>query len=405
VSRRAVVHRVLWSALALAVAVAGWAAVGDPGGEWGTVRRGELVSEVEVTGILEAVQADFLGTPPVPRQWDFKIELMAAEGETVEQGQPVLAFDASELRRRLQEAQASHEQAVKQLEKREIDFRLLRNEATLALTEAEGRARVAALKVDVPGELIAARELAAVKLDLRLAHQEVTYQRERLAALADQEGAELTALRQKRDREAGRIVELEQAIAMMRVLAPRRGPVIVIADWEGKKKKIGDSAWRGESLLQIPDLSAMKAQGEVDEAEAGRLRPGQRVVLILDAFPDDELSGRIVQVKSTVQRRSPDDPAKVVGIEIALDETDSTKVRPGMRFRGTVEVDRNEVVVLAPALAVFPTAGGAVAWRRGFLGPERVAVRLGRRDGDDVEVVEGLAAGDSISLRPLEELR
>lgn len=400
-----VLRRALWTALAVAGGVAAWAAVGQPAAEWRGLRRGELVHEVEVTGVLEAVDAAFLGTPPVPRQWDFKIELMATEGETVEAGQPVLAFDASELRRRLQEAQASHEQASKELEKREIDFRLQRNAAALALTEAEGRARVSALKVDVPGELIAARELETARLDLRLAEQEVAYQRERLAALAAQEEAELPALRSRRDREAGRIAELEKAIAMMRVAAPRRGPVILVADWEGKKKKVGDSAWRGEALLQIPDLSAMKAQGEVDEAEAGRLRPGQPVRLVLDAFPDDELTGKVVRVKSTVQRRSPKDPAKIVGLEIALDATDPEKVRPGMRFRGTVEVERSEPVLLAPVAAVFPAAGEVVAWRRGLLGPERVVLRLGRRDADEVEVLAGLAAGDHVSLRPLGEAR
>jgi multidrug resistance efflux pump len=397
-----VLRRLAWGLAAVVVAAGGWAAVAAPAGEWRAVRRGELVFEVEVTGVLEAVEADFIGPPPVPRQWDFKIELMATEGETVQAGQPVLGFDASELRRRLQEAQASHEQAVKELEKREIDFQLQRNAATLALTEAEGRARVASLKVDVPGELIAARELEGARLDLRLAEQEVAYQRERLAALAQQERAELAGLRQKRDREAGRIAELEQAIAMMRVLAPRSGPVILVADWEGNKKKVGDSAWRGQSLLQIPDLSAMKAQGEVDEAEAGQLRPGQPVRLVLDAFPDDELEGRVVRVKSTVQRRSPKDPAKVVGVEISLAETDPAKVRPGMRFRGTVEVERSGPALLAPAEAVFPTATGPVAWRRGLLAPERVALRLGRRDGDDVEVLAGLAPADQVSVVPLE---
>ena len=398
---RPALRRTLWCLLAVGGVAFAWRALGQTGGEWGTVRRGELVSEVEATGLLESVDADFLGPPPVPRQWDFKIELMAPEGETVEAGQPVLAFDSSELQRRLQEAQANHQQAVKQLEKREIDFRLLSNEATLALGEAEGRARVARLKVDVPGDLVAASELAQARLDLQLAEQEVAYQRDRLAAIRDQERAELTALRQKRDREAGRIAELEAAIRMMRVAAPRSGPVIHVADWEGHKKKVGDSAWRGESLLQIPDLERMKAQGEVDEAEAGRVAAGQRVRLWLDAFPDDELAGHVVTVKSTVQRRSPKDPAKVVGLEIALDEADPARVRPGMRFRGEVEVEKSEAVVLVPAAAVFATAEGPIAWRRGLLGVDPVALKLGRHDGDEVEVVAGLEPGDVVSLRNL----
>jgi multidrug resistance efflux pump len=391
-------------ALTLGALLAAWGAASGPADvEWRAVRRAPLVVDVEVTGTLEALQSSFLGPPAVPRQWDFKIELMAPEGETVQAGQPVLGFDSSDLRRRLQEAQAAHQKAVKELEKREIDFQLERNAATLELAEAEGRLRLAGLKVDVPTELVSSRDLEQARLDREGAEREVVYQGERLAALAARERAELPALRQQRDREAGRVAELEQAIAQMTVMAPRAGPVIYVSTGDGQKKKIGDSAWRGESVLQIPDLSQLQAQGEVDEAEAGRVTPGQRVGLALDAFPDDELTGRIVKVKSTVRRRSPRDPAKVVGVEILLDSVDPARARPGMRFRGRVEVERSAPVLLVPAPAVFVTAGQPVVWRRRLMGPERVEIALGRRGAGDYEVTGGLVEGDEVSLVDLGE--
>ena len=403
-ARRRAWLRVAVTAGLLAAMLAAWSlASGAGAGDWRPVRRGPLVSEVEVTGTLEALNASFLGPPPVNRQWDFKIERMATEGETVQAGQPVLAFDSSDLQRRLQEAQAALDKATKELEKREIDFLLERNAATLALAEAEGRLKVAELKVDVPAELVSSHDLETARLDLENARREMAYQGERLAALAAQERAELPALRQRRDRESGRVEELRASIAQMAIVAPRSGPVIYVADWQGNKKKVGDSAWRGESILQIPDLAGMKAQGEVDEAEAGRVAPAQAVRLTLDAFPDDELKGEVEKVKSTVQQRTPEDPAKVVGVEIALAGVDPERARPGMRFRGRVEVERTAPVLLVPAAAVHVTPAGPMVWRRRFLGPERVAVRLGRRGAADYEVLGGLEAGDEVSLIDLEE--
>ena len=403
-ARRRAWLRAAVTAVVLAAMLAAWGlASGTGAGDWRPVRRGPLVSEVEVTGTLEALNASFLGPPPVNRQWDFKIERMATEGETVEAGQPVLAFDSSDLQRRLQEAQAALDKATKELEKREIDFLLERNAATLALAEAEGRLKVAELKVDVPAELVSSHDLETARLDLENARRDMAYQGERLAALAAQERAEVPALRQRRDRERGRVEELRASIAQMAIVAPRSGPVIYVADWQGNKKKVGDSAWRGESILQIPDLAGMKAQGEVDEAEAGRVAPAQPVRLTLDAFPDDELRGEVEKVKSTVQQRTPEDPAKVVGVEIALAAVDPERARPGMRFRGRVEVERTAPVLLVPAAAVHVTPAGPMVWRRRFLGPERVPVRLGRRGAADYEVLGGLEAGDEVSLVDLEE--
>ncbi|NJN63860.1 MAG: HlyD family secretion protein, partial [Acidobacteria bacterium] len=80
---------------------------------------------------------------------------------------------------------------------------------------------------------------------------------------------------------------------------------------------IGDSAWRGEKIIEIPDLRRMQAEGEVDEADAGRVAVGQRVVFRLDAHPDVIHTARVGSIHSAVQTRSPNDPVKVVGLDLA----------------------------------------------------------------------------------------
>jgi HlyD family secretion protein len=392
-----------WGALGLAL-LAAWrlgASAPSRGEETRDVRRGELVFEVEIAGALEAEDTEVIGPPVSPRQWDFKIERMAPEGEAVAAGDVVLAFDVSQLDRQLQEALASHEQAAKELEKRRIDFELRRNQEQLRLAEAVGRLRVKALEVAVPAELVGSLELERARLDRELAEGEERFRRERLAAIAEQERAELTSLRQQRDRAAARVAELRAAIAAMQVKAPRAGPVIYLADWQGDKRKIGDSVWRGQSVLEIPDLATLRGRGEADEADSGRVAEGQPVRLRLDAFPDEELRGRVAAVESTVQRRSPRDPVKVVSLEIALEGADPERFRPGMRFSGVVEVERSEPLLLVPAAAVFPAPEGALVYRRRATGGlEVVRPQLGRRDGKYFEVLSGLGAGDRVSTRP-----
>lgn len=147
----------------------------------------------------------------------------------------------------------------------------------------------------------------------------------------------------------------------------------------------------------------MKAKGEIDEADAGRVAEGQRVVLRLDAHPDIEYRGTVSRIHRTVQRQRVT-PAKVARLEIDLDQTDPARMRPGMRFRGTVEIERHENLLLAPAEAVFWTAEGPVAYETGLWGrPRPIRPRVGLRNETQVQILSGLEAGDRLRLKPPED--
>lgn len=385
----------------VALGIGGWSAGHDGVDDWAEVRRGDLAIAVEVTGTLAAVDAARLGPPLVPNLWDQKIAFMAPEGAEAQPGMPVLGFDASQLERDLVEKGAERDTADKELEKRATQLAMGREKDALRLAEAEARRRRARLKVDVPPDLLAAHELAAARRDLALAEREIDYFGRRLELLRREAAAELASLTGRRDRAALRVRQIEIQIAAMTVRAPRRGTVIYVTDGQGRKKQVGDSAWRGEKVLEIPDLSRMRADGQVAESDAGRLRSGQRVSLRLDAHPDLLFAGRVRSLASTVAPRSEEDPQQVVALEIALDATDRQRMRPGMRFQGEVEVERVRGAVLAPAEAVFSTAAGPRVWRRGLFGAEEVRPRLGRRNADAVEVLAGLAPGDRLARRDL----
>lgn len=398
----------LWAVLALVVAAslfglwafaAGRAAA--PEEEWAEVQRQDLVLGIEVTGTLGAVQSVELGPPQIPNLWDFKIAFLAPEGMEVRQGQPVLGFDTSELENTLLETMAERDSAQKELEKKQANLEMTRGEDELRLAEAKAKARRARLKVDVPADLVAAKELAESRADLELAQREIAYLENRLALQVREAEAEIAALRNRRDRAAERVHQAEDAIRRMTVVAPRDGTVIYLSDprREREKKKVGDSAWRGEKILEIPDLHQMRGEGEVDEADAGRVAVGQRVVLRLDAHPDVTFTGHVRAIHGAVQTRSPADPVKVVGLELSLDRTDPQRMRPGMRFLGTIELARVPRTLVVPAEAVFNRPEGPTVYRRTRWGTEEIRPQLGRRNDRWVEIAGGLSEGDRIARR------
>lgn len=383
----------------IALALLLWGA-GAPGqaGTWGEVRRDDLVLTVDVTGTLEAVRASLLGPPVVFRTWNYQIAFLSPEGAEVEAGTPVLGFDASELERTLQEMLAERDKAEKEIEKLSADLEVRRREQELALAEAEGRLRVAALKLERPPPIVAEIELELARLDLELADRERAFHARRLDLLAEEERTSLAALRESRDRAAARVVEIEEQIRKMTVTAPEAGTVIYVADHQGKKPKVGESVWRGAAVLEIPDLSLMRAAGEVAEIAAARLAPDQPVSLRLDAHPDVVYKGRVDAIERAVRRRSESDPTRVFRLKVELEESDSERMRPGMRYSGEIEVTRINDILTVPAAAVFPSPDGPLVYRRTWGGLREVRPELGRRSAKAIEVLAGLEAGDQVAL-------
>jgi HlyD family secretion protein/macrolide-specific efflux system membrane fusion protein len=171
---------------------------------------------------------------------------------------------------------------------------------------------------------------------------------------------------------------------------------VIPTDWQGNKKKVGDPAWKGETVLQVVGLAKMQGKGIVDEVDVARVATKQPVTLRLDALPDVKLTGSIEQIEKSVGAKSNTDPSRVAKLVIALDKT-TVPLRPGMRFRGQVESAKLAQVIQVPVEAVFVTADGPVAYRKQGGGFDKVKLVLGKRSATAIEVVSGLAAGDQVS--------
>lgn len=369
----------------------------DRQGEWVRANRGDLVTGFEVTGALASLSSESLGPPPLADVWDFKIAMLAPEGAEVKRGQPVLGFDTSELQRKLDEKTAEADQARKQIEKERADLSLRTKDERLELANAEARLRKTGLKLDAPPDILGTNERKTAEIEHDLAKRETSSARSRLQSLEAAARARIDLLQSKLQEASSVVAQTQDSIRQMMRTAPRDGTVVYATNWRGEKKKVGDSCWKAERVVEIPDLNRMKAEGEVDEVDAGRVAVGQRVTLRLDAHPDDELHGTITMAARTVQRkRGTQDPVKVLRVDIALDKTDPAKMRPGMRFQGTIELGRIKNAVLIPREAVFVSSAGPYVHRRGTLDVDKVPVRLGRQNDKSVEVVNGLAAGDKV---------
>jgi HlyD family secretion protein len=369
----------------------------DAAGDWVAIQRGDLALGVEVSGELEAVNSDSLGPPLVSGIGEFKIARMAPEGAAIEKGQPALAFDTSELTRKLEEKQTERAAVAAELGKKLADMALSRKDEELRIAETAGKLRKAELKAQRSEDLTGSLELALARKDFELAQKELAYQRAKATATQRMDRQDLEALR-FREREADqRVKEIEAALPQLTVNAPRSGTVIYVSNWNNQKKKVGDAVWRGERVLKTAALDRMRARGQIDEVDVSRVALGQRVTLRLDAYPDVEYSGCISELGRLVERQSADNPRRIVRTLVDLDQAEPARMRPGMRFRGSAETERLRGALLVPMSAVFLTEQGPVAYKRAGVSVETVPLQLGKSNKEYAEVLAGLVEGDQVS--------
>ncbi len=370
-----------------------------PKGETYSVTSRPLVRSAEIRGELEAEDSLTFGPPAnIQSQWNFKISFMAPEGDLVDAGETLLAFDTTDLQLSLLEAMSKLETAETNLEKRLTSSDLEQEDRDLGLAEAEAEAERARLKAEAPDAVIASKELQQARIDLETANQRHHHLTDKAAAQAAQASSQLTSLHSEVRKRTSRVEQLQREINSMTVLAPSGGTVVYEANWRREKRKVGDQINRMDKVVALPNLDRLKASAQIDEVFAAELAVGQRVTFALDALPEDSFEGAIRGINPAVQQRSRRDPRMVVRVDIELLNPDPSRMRPGMRIQGELEILRTEDVPTLPIDGLIWREGKPMVEVQGWLRTRLVAPQLGRRDEHWVEITGGLAEGDQVIL-------
>ncbi|HXH06020.1 MAG TPA: efflux RND transporter periplasmic adaptor subunit, partial [Vicinamibacterales bacterium] len=281
------------------------------------ITRGDIIESVGATGTLEAVTTVQVGT-----QVSGTVQALYADfNSIVHKGQVIARLDPSLFETQVEQARAN----------------LIRAQA-----EVE-RLRVAV--ADAETKLQRARSLAARQLvpATELETAEVTYR----AALAQLRSAEAQLTQAQASLNQAQ-VNLQHTV----ITAPIDG--IVIARNVDVGQTVAASLQAPTLYVIAADLTKMKVNASIDEADVGRIRPGQRVRFRVDAYPTEEFTGTVLQV-----RLNPTVVQNVVTYAAVIDVPNpELKLKPGMTANVTIEIARRAGVLRVPnmALRFRPTA-------------------------------------------------
>ena len=274
---------------------------------------------------------------------------------------------------------------------------MARQNERLMIAENDGAVTKKRLVAEQPSELVASIELRTAAIDKKLAESKHTYavNRAKLAARADR-----TKLVGQRDALAyaqAKLALVQQSIGKMRVVAKRPGTIIHPGDGQ-QKIKVGSTVWRMQSVAEVVSLDRMRGEGKVDEVDSSKIAVEQVVRVRVDAHPDTEVLGKVVEIGRSFSPKSASDLSKAIDIKIVLDDGHDLPLRPGMRFRGEIENKRVAGVIIVPKDAVFVGAGGAVVYVRDGDSAKAVSVELGPSSSTEIAITSGISEGDDVAL-------
>jgi len=211
-------------------------------------------------------------------------------------------------------------------------------------------------------------------------------------ALLDAARSALESAKQAKDAEADREAKAEYEIAEkayrpVPLTNSIRGEVI------SRTCEPGQNVSTATTLFAIADRLVAKVQ--VDEADIGQIKRGQTAWVVLDAFPDERVEGRVSKISREGALVS-----DVVEYDVLVEAT-SVPVHWASGMTANVEfiVTGKYDVLEIPRSAVAQHNGREYV-TVGAGAPERREIKTGISDGKMVEVLEGLKPGDRVLVTP-----
>jgi HlyD family secretion protein len=230
---------------------------------------------------------------------------------------------------------------------------------------------------------------------VEIARAELRQAKERLKLLEAGPRSEEVAQAEAEYRRTTFVVErLEDELRRMRIASPLTGFLV--------KKQVEVGAWvrPGDPVADLIDLDPVYVVGPVSERDVGRLRPGARARVTLDAYPDRTFGGELAHI---VPQGDPQSRAFPVKVRVANPDH---LLKSGMFARVVLALSGGRKALYVPTDAVVRRDKAAAV----FVVEDGVArarpVRTGPTVGGLVEILDGaLASGQEVVVSGNDALR
>lgn len=390
------------------------------------VERADLVVTVTEEGELRASKAQSISAP-----FNGKISKILPEGTRVNPGEAVIWMETTDIEDQIELRQAELDRVQAAYDKAVVTARLVSVQDGLDLQSKEAEKQYALVKLDSakraaqkakilvenklsPRSALEDAELQVNSAELYLKNTEIGLDKSQRNQTSNEkiQAAEIRKAEVDLHKAQQDMKRSQDELAKAVVITQEPGMIVHSKTWRGGgfgKVQEGDQVYRGQGLLELPDLTQVEVLLFVNEMDIFQVKEGQPAVVHLDALSDRTFKGAVSSIAALAQdmgqtkdffgdRSGEGEGISAFEVRISLSEKDD-RMRQGMSARVEVEVARVSDALLIPVESLFTEPDGeTVVFVKKGLFTQKTSVRVGLSTDERVEISQGLSEGDEVLL-------
>ncbi|RLD40600.1 MAG: RND transporter [Bacteroidetes bacterium] len=185
---------------------------------------------------------------------------------------------------------------------------------------------------------------------------------------------------------------LQEVLRKFTINAPQAGMLIYENSWRGKTKTGSTINWWNPVVAKLPDLSKMNIKTYINEIDISLIRVDQEVAIMVDAFPNKHLKGKVAHV-ANIGEELQASSAHVFEVIIEVEGEDSD-LRPAMTTKNTIIIQKIDSVMFVPIECVNTVDSITFVYSDNH----KVEVKAGKSNQDYLIIEEGLKEGQDIFI-------
>lgn len=367
------------------------------------VRRADFIISVRTRGDIKSARSIIMKAPQVP---GLRIVHLAEHGRTVKKGDVVVEFDPVQQEQNVITRSTNVQSADGDITQMKATQKM--DDEADAMSKMSSEYDLERSKLDASkAEVLSA--IDGEKNRIQVGVSEGSLQQVKATINAHQVGheADLSRLGQRKDKSVKDRDLATTYLTMMQLRAASDGIVNVLPNFRSQGTfgqstppfKEGDNVWTGAEIAEMPDLSQLYINLNLEEVDRGKLQMGQAVRVRVDAIPDKEFAGEIdfISPIASLVFKGGATAEKSFPARATLKVLDD-RLRPGMSSTAEIIIERQPNMLLIPARSSFVKDGKPAVYVQ--IGKNFVVrpIQVGTRNDEDMIVTGGLKEGDIVTL-------
>jgi HlyD family secretion protein len=308
------------------------------------------------------------------------------------------AATAGEVLARLEDVEAKAQVTLADANLRAAQAQLQRAKLTLPLEDSQVRAEITQSQASLEHAATTYRRWQDLYTKGAVARQQMEEAQMRYDMAKSRYDAAIAALTRNAAKQqeiaaaAATVKQMEASLHMARI---RLDQTVLRAPFTGLVTRtfthVGEFVGIGKRILHLVDPSSLSLKAVVDEADAFKVRLGQRALVTMDAFQGEKLEGRVAEISPIISSARQESRTSEVKIQLG---DGSIPLKPG--FSADIEIIVQELpdVLMLPTHVILERERGKYVQIVSDGRLQQRPVRVGASNWDFTEVVTGLREGD-----------